>query len=88
MSSLGDVVIERDGGSMLWAVKGRLVSTVIVAVESDVRRRVAYTEEESGFMNWLMARRLVDRAILRFVEKVEKGQEFLESAKKERGEGR
>lgn len=51
---------------MLWLVKGRLVSTVIVAVESDDRRRVAYTAADNGFVMWLMAR-LVDRAIFRSV---------------------
>lgn len=35
MSSWGVVSTERDGGSILWAVKGTLVSTVIVALESE-----------------------------------------------------
>lgn len=80
MSSIGLVSTEREGGSTLWLVKGRLVSTVIVAVESDDRRRVAHTAADNGFMMWLMAR-LVDRAIFRSVLS-----ESVKRKKKQRGE--
>lgn len=47
-SSEGDVVTEREGGSQLWAVKGREVSIVRVAVVSEEIGRLRVKAAEKG----------------------------------------